>query len=232
MEDVRTSKEVLKLEKTLIVKVGNGYLFNRENGYYSLNINNLNGISEEMSIIMTENHINVLLVSSGSIGAALWKLGLNEKPKDSDTVSSLAGIGQPYLMKEYIAAFSRYGKTCAQCLIDYHDLNKDEIINVIRKRQKILYGLGVISIYNGNAFLKIENNDFLAAYLAKCLYADNVVMLSNYVDGLGTGGGKSKDEARNILNKDKIKLDIINDYYELEYDKSKYKPKIRKILNI
>lgn len=220
------------MDNTLVVKVGNGYLFNYENGYYSLNINNLNGVAEEISLIMTENHINVSLVSSGSIGAALWKLGLNERPKDSDIVSSLAGIGQPYLMKEYIAAFSRYGKICAQCIIDYHDLNKDEMINVIRKRQKMFYDQGVIPIYNGNAFLKIENNDFLASYLAKCLSADVVVMLSNYVEGLGTGGGRSKDDARNILNEEKIRLEIINDYYELEYDKSKYKPKIRKILNL
>lgn len=218
------------MNKTLIVKVGNGYLFSREKGYYDLNINNLYGVAEEISLIMTENHINVSLVSSGSIGAGLWKLGLNEKPKDNDKVSSLAGIGQPYLMKEYIAAFSRYGKICAQCLIDYNDLNKDEITSLIRKRQKMFYDQGIMLIYNGNTFLKIDNNDFLASYLAKCLHADIVVMLSNYVEGLGTGGGESKDEARNILNKEKIRLEIIDDNYELECDKSKYKPKIRKIL--
>ena len=65
---------------------------------------------------------DVILVSSGAIGIALGKLGLSQKPDDTNTKQALAAVGQCELMYLYDKMFSEYNNTVAQILLTKDDI--------------------------------------------------------------------------------------------------------------
>jgi glutamate 5-kinase len=101
----------------------------------------------------------------------------------------------------------------------------------VRKNQDGFFDDRIIAIYNENGLTSIDeikfgDNDILAAMLTRSMDADLLVMLSNPINGFGTGGGESKEYARYILNKDGIPMEILNNRYELDEVSGIYKPKI------
>lgn len=51
----------------------------------------------------------VVVVSSGAVGAGCLRLGLNSKPASLAKRQALAAVGQVHLMRYYADAFSAYG---------------------------------------------------------------------------------------------------------------------------
>jgi glutamate 5-kinase len=73
------------------------------------------------------------------------------------------------------------------------------------------------------------DNDILSTYLAMCIHAGLLVMLSSPSEGLGTGGGSSKQRAKHMLRhaRPPVAMEILDGDYEYKGDI--WQPKIRSL---
>ncbi|MFH0890044.1 MAG: hypothetical protein V1836_02775 [Candidatus Aenigmatarchaeota archaeon] len=217
--------------KRLVVKIGTGFIYDKVDGAgYRFRGDQLDALVEETYEISKDRQLAI--VSSGAITTAAVMRGLSDIPKDPYKKAQLAGIGQPNLFIEYRDRLNRHGKTAAQCLITRDDLNNEKRASNLIRNQTGYFNNGVMAIYNENDFVSIEeitfgDNDILAAKLTCAIGADLLVMLSVPTEGLGTGGGKSKEEARKITSEHGISMEILNGRYEKAG--GIYLPKIREL---
>lgn len=221
-------------KRRLVVKVGTGFLFDRtdENGY-SLRTNQIDGLVDEASLISKTN--DIVIVSSGAIAMGCIQRDLNRKPDDIHEKAELSGIGQPYLMNEYTKRFGAHGKTCAQILLCADDLEIPKQRENLLTHQEGYFRRGIIAVCNENDLAATEeitfgDNDILAALWAVGIQANLLVMLSDPKEGVGTGGGSSKEKARKILDAAGIQMEILNGAYARNVDTGLYLPKIREAL--
>ena len=179
-----TIYEDIKKASRIVIKVGTSTL-TYDTG--KMNINRIDTLARTLSDLHNSGK-DVILVSSGAIGIAIGKLGLSEKPTDTNTKQALAAIGQCELMYLYDKMFSEYNNTVAQIL-----LTKDDISIPRRKRNtqstfNTLLDMGIIPIVNENDTvstdeIEIGDNDNLSAMVANLVNADLLVLFSD-IDGL------------------------------------------------
>ena len=190
----------------LVVKVGTSTL-SHDTG--RLNLRRIEALARVLSDLKNEGR-EIVLVSSGAVGAGIARLGLDRRPSGVAEKQALAAIGQGELMKIYEHFFSDYGQTVAQLL-----LTKDVIDNPERRASaeqtfRLLFELGCLPIVNENdpvssAQLELSNgdrlsfgdNDTLSAYVAALVDADLLVNLSDS-DGFYTADPRKDPSARLI----------------------------------
>ena len=130
----------------------------------------------------------VVLVTSGAVGAGMGGLGLTRRPTRRDELQACAAIGQSRLMAMYADLFEKFGLPVAQVLLTHADLeDHDRHLNA-RNALLTLLGRGVIPIINENDVVSVEelrfgDNDKLSALVASLLPADLLVILTT-VDGV------------------------------------------------
>lgn len=184
--------------KRIVIKVGTSCL-TYENG--KLNLNYIERIVRELSDLKNQSR-EVLLVSSGAIGAGMGKLGMNKKPKTMPEKQAVAAVGQGMLIQVYEKLFSEYGHTAAQVLLTREDLiNRQRYVNS-RNTLTTLLKLGVIPVINENDTVAVEeiefgDNDNLSALVASLVDAELLINLSD-IDGLYTGDPRCNPDARLI----------------------------------
>jgi len=184
MED--NSWAFLNEARRIVVKVGSSTL-TYANG--KLNLYQLERLVRELADLKNQG-LEIILVSSGAVGAGMGKMEFEERPKNIPEKQALAAIGQGILMHLYEKFFSEYGKTVAQVLLTREDLtNRDKFLNA-RNTLLTLLRLGVLPIINENdtvAYeeIKFGDNDTLAALVSGLIDADLLVILSD-IDGLYT----------------------------------------------
>jgi len=171
----------------IVIKIGTSSL-TYPNG--KLNLRQIKNLSEVCTNLRNSNK-QVIIVSSGAIGAGIGKLGLSSKPQQLEMKQAMAAIGQAFLIQLYQKYFSEYGQICAQVLLT-EEVMKNEIQrdNVIRTLSK-LHELGVIPIINENDTVSIDeiegtlfsDNDHLSAMVSVLTGADLLVLMSD-IDGL------------------------------------------------
>jgi glutamate 5-kinase len=133
---------------------------------------------------------DVVIVTSGAIGAGVGRLALKERPREMGMLQATAAVGQGVLMQVYEKYFSRYEQPVAQML-----LTREDFLNPIREKNfestlNILLKWGVVPIVNENDSVAVEeirvgDNDMLSALVARSSRADLLIMLSD-VKGLYT----------------------------------------------
>jgi glutamate 5-kinase len=130
----------------------------------------------------------VLLVTSGAVGAGMGALGYEKRPAELAELQACAAVGQSRLMGTYGSLFSRFGLHVAQVLLTHEDLeDHDRHLNA-RNTLVTLLERGVVPIINENdavsfTELKFGDNDKLSALVACLLPADLLVILTT-VDGV------------------------------------------------
>ncbi len=62
---------------------------------------------------------DVILVSSGSVGAGIGRLGLKKKPVSTQEKQAVAAVGQGLLIQVYEKLFSEYGHIVAPVLLTW-----------------------------------------------------------------------------------------------------------------
>lgn len=175
-----------KIEK-LVVKIGTSSL-TYPNG--KLNLRQIKNLTEVCTNLQSSG-VEVIIVSSGAIGAGIGKLGLDHKPIELEMKQATAAIGQAFLIQLYQKYFSEYGQLCAQVLLT-NDVFSDEakrenVTNTLKK----LHDLGVIPIINENDTVSTDeiertqfsDNDNLSALVSVITGADMLVLFSD-IDGL------------------------------------------------
>lgn len=162
--------------KRVVVKVGSAVL--TQNG--ELALDRMQALVDFLSQLMKKYEI--LLVSSGSVGAGYTKLKLDRNILENK--QALASIGQPILMNKYAKKFEKYDVLTSQVLVTAVNLNKSDDIQRIKNTVQKLLENGVLPIVNENDAtatdeLVVGDNDQLSAYIANHIDADILVILSD-----------------------------------------------------
>lgn len=133
--------------------------------------------------------LEVVMVSSGAVGAGMGVLGYGKRPTDISELQASAAIGQSRLMSCYEDLFSRTGLHVAQVLLTHEDLaDRERHLNARNTLVRLLDHANVVPVINENdavsiTELKFGDNDRLSALVATLLPADLLVILTS-VDGV------------------------------------------------
>ncbi len=98
--------------------------------------------------VRSEGH-QVVLVSSGAIGAGLEVLGLASRPDDIPTLQAVASVGQARLIGTYAELFADRGLTVGQVLLTRQDTaHRQQYLNAIHTFERLLAtGVVVLVLY-------------------------------------------------------------------------------------
>ncbi|MDT2527113.1 glutamate 5-kinase [Lactococcus petauri] len=194
-----TRKNILKAQR-IVVKIGTSSLI-LPNG--KINLSNIDELAFVLSDINNKGY-EVILVTSGAIGAGLNVLGMNERPKDIAQQQALASIGQVELMSLYTQMFRRYSQKVSQLLLTRDVTDFPLSSNNAENALNALLSLGIIPIINENDAISVDemdhqtkfgDNDKLGAIVSKLVDADLLIMLSD-IDGLYNKNPNIYDDAK------------------------------------
>ncbi len=202
-------REQLKDKKTVVLKIGTSSIA-FPNG--RVNLHRMERLVAVICRLRAEGR-NVVLVSSGSIGVGVGKLGRKERPATLQGKQAAASVGQAVLMKMYQKFFSPYGQVVAQIL-----LTSDVLQDSLRKRNaqntfSKLLEMGVVPIVNENDSIstdeiEIGDNDTLSAMVATLCKADVLILMSD-IDGLFTADPRKDPNAKRLSVVTEITPEII-----------------------
>jgi glutamate 5-kinase len=184
---INEHRQKITQAKRIVIKIGTSSLL------YPNGKINLEAI-DELAFVLTdlENQgKEVLLVSSGAIGAGLHKLQLPTRPTSIPEQQAVAAVGQAELMNIYNQRFVTYGQNIAQVLltrdvIEYPE-SRQNVVNTLEQLLK----MHIIPIVNENDTVAVDeldhetkfgDNDQLSAIVALLVKADVLIMLSD-IDG-------------------------------------------------
>lgn len=173
--------------KRIVVKVGTSTL-TYENG--KLNLRRIERLCKVLSDLQNSGR-EMVLVTSGAIGVGVGKLGLRERPQETEKRQAVAAVGQCELMFIYDKFFGEYNRTVAQVLLSADVIaNGHSRVNT-QNTFKELLGMDIIPVVNENDTVVIDelvgsqigDNDTLSAIVARLIEADLLVILTD-IDGL------------------------------------------------
>jgi glutamate 5-kinase len=192
-------QEVAATSRTIVVKVGTRVL-THEDG--TLDNDRVTAIAEQL-VWLIEEQRQVVLVSSGAVGAGLGRLGLRRRPTDLAHLQAVAAVGQSRLIEAYNRALEPHGRHAAQILLTADDLNDRTRYLNVRNTLLALFRYEAIPVINENDTVRVDelersvgDNDRLAAMVTNLLRAPLLVLLSD-VEGL-YDGHPSRPESRVI----------------------------------
>lgn len=176
--------------KVVVIKIGTRVITHPDG---TLDSGQIEGLVSQISSLK-EKGMDVIIVTSGAIGAGMAELGLEKRPQDITELQMCAAIGQGRLIEIYSQAFKKKGHIVAQILLTAEDLRSRTRFLNARNTMLRLLEKGVIPIVNENDTVTVEeikfgDNDKLSALVTNLTQADLLVILSD-VDGLYDGKGK------------------------------------------
>lgn len=174
--------------RRLVVKIGSRVLV-QETGRPE--VRRMKSLAGEIAAMQRAGR-EVVIVTSGAIGAGMEALGMKERPTALPDLQMAAAVGQARLMARYGEFFSQLGCKVGQLLLTHGDfLHKITLTNARRTIENLLRNR-VIPIINENdvvtdeeirADLAFGDNDYLASLVVKLIRADLLIMLTT-VDGV------------------------------------------------
>ena len=194
----------------IVIKAGTSLL---TNGLQGLDVNFMNKFVDQISYLH-QNGIEVVLISSGAVGAGRIKLRGFSNIKHLSFRQMLASIGQPHLMYAYEELFNKKNIIVAQALLSKNDFsNRLGYLN-IRNTLFSLINNKVIPIINENDVVSVDelqgqnfgDNDNLSAMVANLIDADLLIILSD-IKGMFTKDPNLYNDAeliREVNNIDEI----------------------------
>ena len=137
---------------------------------------------------LRQRGLDVILVTSGAIGAGIVVLGTPKRPQSLSQLQAHAAVGQCQLMYLYETACVEHGFHCAQMLLTADDVQNHERHLNIRSCLDTLLANGVLPVINENYSVSVDeirfgDNDMLAALVGTIAKADLTILLTN-VNGL------------------------------------------------
>ena len=178
----------MSLER-IVVKVGTNVL-TAEGG--KINHDLLAGLVGQIAALKNTGR-EVVLVSSGAVGAGRAHLELPGKLNAVTQRQVFSAVGQVKLMSFYQEAFRTHQLFCAQVLATKEDFrDRDHFINMKRCILALLRD-NIVPVVNENDVISISelmftDNDELAGLMAALINAEKLIILSN-VAGLQTSSG-------------------------------------------
>jgi len=177
-------REVVDTAHTIIIKVGTNVLSRPDD---TLDEDRIASLAEQIHHIR-ESGRQVVVVSSGAVGAGIGLLKLDVRPNDLAHLQAAAAAGQARLIGLYDDCLQRYGLHAAQLLLTANVFNDRVRYLNVRNTMRTLFEYGVVPIVNENDTVSVDeirfsDNDSLAAMLVNLVPRPLLVILS-VVDGL------------------------------------------------
>ena len=174
-------RDFLRDKRRIVIKIGTSTITHMNTG--NLNLEKLERFVRLLTDIRNQDK-EVVVVSSGAIGAGRKALGINGRPSTLSVKQACAAVGQARLMMIYQKLFAEYNQTIAQ--------------NTFQE----LFHMGVIPIVNENDPISTDqiqeenfgDNDTLSANVAELVGADLLILLSD-IDGLYTDDPRNNRDA-------------------------------------
>ena len=194
-------RDPLKTAVRLVVKLGTGVLTDSRKQPDPAQLEQL----VAQLAALRKSGKEVVLVTSGAVGAGMGALGLEKRPTELAELQACAAVGQSRLMATYAELFARHGLHVAQVLLTHDDLEHHERHLNARNTLVTLLGRGVVPIINENdavsfTEIKFGDNDKLSALVASLLPADLLVILTT-VDGVIENFGKANPKTISVIEK-------------------------------
>ncbi len=201
-------RSFLKDKKRIVVKIGTSTITHMDTGH--LNLIKMERLARVLTDLRNQDK-EIVLVSSGAIGAGRKALGMKGRPRSLSEKQACAAVGQARLMMIYQKLFAEYNQTIAQILITKRTMTNEISRKNAENTFRELLGMGVIPIVNENDTVSTDqildenfgDNDTLSATVAEMVKADMLILLSD-IDGLYTDDPKNNKEARFIGCVEKI----------------------------
>ncbi|MGB0371859.1 MAG: glutamate 5-kinase [Opitutales bacterium] len=184
-------ESIRKNIRRIVVKFGTGIL---TKGIGELDTDRIFHFCDQLAAIRKLG-IEVLVVSSGSIGLGMGQLKLKKRPTELAVSQACAAIGQSILMNIWRDGFARHGFTVAQVLLT-HDAVRGRTRHInTRDMIDTLLDRSIIPIINENDSVSVQeiefgDNDTLSALVTSFAKADQLFIVSTapgLIDMQGTG---------------------------------------------
>ena len=175
-----TDRQALTGSNRWVVKVGTSLLTSLGSGLDQAAI----GLLVRQIVSLRQQGVEVVLVSSGSIGEGMRRLGWSERPRELQKLQVAAAVGQMGLVQSYESAFDQFNIVTAQVLLTHADLvNRERYLNA-RSTLRELLQIGVVPVVNENDTvvneeIRFGDNDTLAALVANLVEAKALVILTD-----------------------------------------------------
>lgn len=199
---------ILKDKHRIVVKVGTA-LITQEDG--RINLLRIEKMARVISSLISAGK-EVILVTSGAVGAGMGIMKLDSKPTEIIEKQALASIGQAALLRMYETFFNEYDQVIGQVL-----LTRDGIENETRRTNagntiNRLLEMNVIPVINENDAVSTEeiefgDNDMLAVMVAELIKADLLIILTN-TDGVYTSNPHKNSDAKQVSTVLEAKKDL------------------------
>ncbi|NQU40878.1 MAG: glutamate 5-kinase [Lentisphaerae bacterium] len=185
-------REVIGDVRRVVVKIGSRALVQRTG---RPDVRRMRALIGEIATLQKAGK-EVVLVSSGAIGAGMESLGMTKRPTELPELQMAAAVGQTRLMSRYEDLFGQQGCKVGQMLLTHDNFLHKVTLTNARRTMDALIRNGVIPIINENDVVANEeiravatfgDNDFLASLVVKLIRADLLVLLST-VDGVRDTG--------------------------------------------
>ena len=173
------SREALSQTRRVVVKLGTRLICGAKGQF---NLSRMESLVADLAWLRQERQL--VLVSSGAIGAGVGRLGLTRRPRTIPEKQAAAAVGQCILMQQYERFFSNQGVIIAQVLLTRHDImDRERYLNACHTFDALL-NQGVVPVVNENDTVAVEeirfgDNDTLAAHVASLVGADLVILLTD-----------------------------------------------------
>ena len=190
--------QTIAAARSVVVKVGTRVLAD-EGG--RLDLRRIELLSQQVCRIADAGR-QLVLVSSGAVGAGVGKLGLATRPAGLAQLQAVAAIGQADLIQAYERSLAGRGRHAAQVLLTANDLRRRDAYLHVRNALTQIHAYGAIPIVNendstavGELMTTFGDNDSLAASVAGLL-ADALLVILSDVDGLHDGPPEHPESRR------------------------------------
>ena len=196
-------RDFLRDKRRIVIKIGTSTITHMNTG--NLNLEKLERFVRLLTDIRNQDK-EVVVVSSGAIGAGRKALGINGRPSTLSVKQACAAVGQARLMMIYQRLFAEYNQTAAQVLLTKHTMINDASRFNAQNTFEELLKLGTVPIVNENDTVSTAeipyvdtfgDNDQLSAVVAALIEADLLILLSD-IDGLYSDDPRRNPEARFI----------------------------------
>lgn len=167
--------------KRIVIKIGTNVL---QQSNRKLDHKLIGELAAQIAKIRDHGH-EVLVVTSGSVGAGRELCSVDESRNTLASHQILASVGQARLIQIYADAFRKHKTTVAQILLTRGDFGLRKSYLNIRNTLENLLKYKIVPIVNENDVVATEeldlnfgDNDLLAVYLATLIGADQLFFLT------------------------------------------------------
>src|SRR3989338_10815351 len=118
----------MKNSKKIVIKIGTNVITD-ESGV--LDLKTIESLARQIAEAKNGGK-NIIIVTSGAIGAGIGELGLKSRPDNILMRQVCAAVGQGILMARYHSIFGKYGIKVSQVLLTYDTFSNKDTLNNMR----------------------------------------------------------------------------------------------------